>query len=495
MRSSGCGLFNISKGSLGRFLIEADKGKHRGCALVVEQMDRLSRQGISETFRLTERIIAAGLEIHVTQANRVVRSMDDLPTVILQAVESHAAQEYSKKLRERVGSAWHAKKHNGAIGVAITNKLPGWLEGRTGEPMRVNEKKAETVRRIFEMASSGMGKRLIARVLNEEGVATFGGGPRDTGRWIQSYIHKVLTNRAVLGEYQPRRNKVAEGDVRIGFYPAVVDHALFQKAQDSLKRRRSAFHGRTGKINSLFTSLVWDYTGNEPIPMHYADKGKKDRPRLVTDTDIKADRHSVVYEQFESIFLRFLDELDWTSVLDVSESEDLKSAETEIAAAAETIAHLEQQIEKLTDLLIDTPSASLKNRLLDAEKRSQEARDLRSNAETRLADLHKRHHDLLDRSTVYFTLANETDIETRAKLREEIRRKVSRIDMRFLPNQRHVLRIEFCNGAVRGAIWRNEKQADGWTETQLYTLGAGEDPFVGLVKKNISTPIVNDSPR
>ena len=39
---------HISKGALGRFLTLADKGKYKGYALVVEQMDRLSRQGIIE---------------------------------------------------------------------------------------------------------------------------------------------------------------------------------------------------------------------------------------------------------------------------------------------------------------------------------------------------------------------------------------------------------------------------------------------------------------
>jgi hypothetical protein len=64
----------------------------------------------------------------------------------------------------------------------------------------------------------------------------------------------MLTNRAVLGEYQPRKNKVADGDVRVGFYPAIVGHVLFESAQESMKTRRVAFHGRNGKLNSLFTS-------------------------------------------------------------------------------------------------------------------------------------------------------------------------------------------------------------------------------------------------
>jgi hypothetical protein len=268
-----------------------------------------------------------------------------------------------------------------------------------------------------------------------------------------------------------RKNRIADGEVRVGFYPAVVDHVLFQKAQDALRTRRVSFHGRTGKVSSLFTSLIWDLTGEAPLPMHYANKGKKDRPRLITDTDKSELRHSVGYEEFEITFLHFLDQLDWTSILDVAESADLQFTEKEIVEFAETIANLERQIEKLTDLLIDTPSTSLKQRLLDAEKRLQDEQAARSAAESKLADLRKRHSDLLDSWVVFSKLGLATDIETRAKLREEIRRKVRRIEMWF-GDETHC-RIEFANGALRYARWgKRVKQENGWTETTMYLLGA-----------------------
>ena len=52
--------------------------------------------------------------------------------------------------------------------------MPGWLDGKTGSPMIVNKAQAKVVQRIFEMAASGLGKRLIARRLNQEKVPTFG---------------------------------------------------------------------------------------------------------------------------------------------------------------------------------------------------------------------------------------------------------------------------------------------------------------------------------
>lgn len=93
---------------------------------------------------------------------------------------------------------------------------------------------------------------------------------------------------------------------------------------------------------------------------------------------------------------------------------------------------------------------------------------------------------MLDSTVVYWQLAESTDVETRAKLREEIRRKVRRIDMRFLAGRQCVLRIQFANGAVREAVWTSEPQGDGWTEMRMRLLGAGKDPFVGLIEKTLA---------
>jgi hypothetical protein len=175
--------------------------------------------------------------------------------------------------------------------MAITNKLPGWLDGKTGSPMIVNKAKAKVVQRIFEMAASGLGKRLIARRLNQEKVPTFG----KASCWGQSYVQKILFNRSTLGEYQPHRIRSGcrqpEGELRPAFYPAVITPELWDRAHKSIATRvaitargkvTGKFAGRTGALHNLFTGLVWD--ANFGLPMHYGDKGKRDCPRLRTNS-------------------------------------------------------------------------------------------------------------------------------------------------------------------------------------------------------------------
>ena len=66
---------HLSHGKLGRFLAEADKGTFKGCALVVEQPDRVSRLGIDQTHVLCRRLLTNGITVHISQENRAISLM------------------------------------------------------------------------------------------------------------------------------------------------------------------------------------------------------------------------------------------------------------------------------------------------------------------------------------------------------------------------------------------------------------------------------------
>jgi DNA invertase Pin-like site-specific DNA recombinase len=439
---------HVAKGNLGRFLAEADKGLHSGKALVVEHLDRLSRLGISKTSELLNRIHKAGIEVHITQENRVIRSSDDLLTAIMNVIGSYSGQEYSKKLRERVHGAWMKKKHQSDNGNAITSIAPAWLIAQVGKPFQIDQNRANIVRKIFELSANGLGKRLIARRLSEQKVPTFG----RSKAWSQSSVGDILTNRAVLGEYQPHTGKRAErrpeGEPRADFYPAIIGASLWQRVQDTLAGRRSAkLAGRTGKVRNLFSGLVFDITNGEPVSMYYIDKGTKSSRNLSTEKTSAGKPNTVNYARFERGFLEFLDALDWKAVLDVAESEEIKAAEDAVAQLKIEIQRVEDQIARVTDLLIDTPSQTLKDRLIKLEAQSEgDSAKLQAAAE-RLDAVKRKHNDLLDESVVFSALA-DGGIETRARLREEIRRKVARIEF-----------IAFHSPFIKGANWPEDQTA------------------------------------
>jgi hypothetical protein len=70
---------------------------------------------------------------------------------------------------------------------------------------------------------------------------------------------------------------------------------------------------------------------------------------------------------------------------------------------------------------------------LTAEKQVEYSKAALTAAQEKLDRLRQQHRDLLDESVVYSKLAEATDLQTKAKLREEIRRKVRRIEVTFRP--------------------------------------------------------------
>jgi DNA invertase Pin-like site-specific DNA recombinase len=461
---------NISKGKFGRFLERAGKGQWRGYALVVENQDRISRQGIVKSGNLLTRLSEAGIEVHFTQDNRVIRTLDEVEPAVMSILYAHNAKEHSKKLSDRLGKVWANKKQTSEPGISITGKLPGWLHGRTGEPITVDKDKAKVVRKIFEMAAKGQGKRLIARQLNQQGIPTFGGGRCKAEKWVHSYVHKILFNRATLGEFQPYkgkgRSRSADGERRENFFPVVVTSALWDRAHAAISSRRSTtangettgkYAGRTGKLHNLFSGLVYDATLR--LPMHYRDKGKRDKPRLATiskEVD-GTPGNSITYAPFEKAFLNWLDQLDWTEIVDITDSSEIAKIEGEIAALNLQIGRTETLIQTLVDqlLLLSSPAAALNTKLLQLEAKVAADKGTKEAADKRLAEARNKHRDVLDESVLYAALSKARDLETRARLRQEIRRKVSRIEIFFGKKARSFMgadalsKVYFVNGVER----------------------------------------------
>jgi len=87
----------------------------------------------------------------------------------------------------------------------------------------------------------------------------------------------------------------------------------------------------------------------------------------------------------------------------------------------------------------------------------------RESAAKRLSDAKSIHRDFTEREIAFAALSRSGDLETRARLRQEIRRKVCRIDIRFgepvltagwkgegnILSKETVAKLSFVNGAVR----------------------------------------------
>jgi DNA invertase Pin-like site-specific DNA recombinase len=423
---------NRTEGALSAFIRACQTGRvPRGSVLLVESLDRLSREEVRKALRLLlELIDDHGIEVHTLGDNRVYGPGTQTEELIMSIIIMSRAREESERKSQRVREKWRQKKMQAAqqLGIAITAKVPLWIRAVKDQPLKLIPERAKVVKKIFELALSGLGSQLIAQYLNEHH-ATFTNGGKG---WHKSYVEKILNHPATYGAYVPHKRvgknkRVYDGEPILGFFPAAVDYATFQAVQaarDSRYRERKGSTSAT--MRNLFAGIIRDV--NLSLPMVYYLKGNE----LMTDSyRLGKKPHRISYTLFEKGFLQYLDQLDITTILDPVDSTDLRHAEKEIGQLALAIERGEMETRKLTDLLLDTPSTTLKKQLLQTEAQIEKDKTAREAAVAQLEELKRKHADLLDTSIVYSKIAQARDLETRTRLRAEIRRKVSQIELDF----------------------------------------------------------------
>ena len=158
-----------SGGEFGKLLIAVRTGRYRNHALVIECLDRLSRQGFEATFAILSDLRKNGVELHEAKNNRVIRSLDDLGTGILAMVDSYQAAEYTKKLSERTSKGWRNRRANLRPGHPMTKWCPVWLEvvgEKNNRSFVLRPDVVAVVQEMFDLAAQGVGTHNILKRLN-----------------------------------------------------------------------------------------------------------------------------------------------------------------------------------------------------------------------------------------------------------------------------------------------------------------------------------------
>ena len=260
---------NAATGALRVFLDACEEKRIRpGSYLIVENLDRLSRDETLDAVMLFLGILQHGITlVTLFPEQEFSRENLDLARLVLAVAELARGHGESLAKSERSRSNWDKRRRNIASEILTGNK-PSWIDIQDGRFV-LNPVKAAVVRRIFELSVGGHGIGSIAKLLNREGVPPIS----KSKHWHDSYIYKILTNRACIREFQPRILHIEKverpgnlprkvksfqpiGQPLKGYFPAVVTDEVFFKAQQVLQVR-SRTGGRTcNGVNNLFTSLV-----------------------------------------------------------------------------------------------------------------------------------------------------------------------------------------------------------------------------------------------
>jgi len=237
LRDIGLSAFSgahVAEGALGRFLKAIrDEKVPQGSVLIIESLDRLSRQDPWKAFGLFTEIVNAGVDVVTLSDGRTYTVGASLGDLIFSIVDMSRAHEESRIKSHRLSAAW-ASKRNNVNARKITANCPAWLKLSADKTkFDVLPSRAALINRIFEDSAAGLGLYSIARRLNETQTPPFG----PSNGWHTSSVEKILASRAVLGEFQPHRlvngKRVPEGEPIKDYFPPIVSEQLYYRAQNA----------------------------------------------------------------------------------------------------------------------------------------------------------------------------------------------------------------------------------------------------------------------
>jgi DNA invertase Pin-like site-specific DNA recombinase len=441
---------NPDRHALAAFLALVKKDRiPKGSYLLVENLDRLSREDIIPALSLLLDLIQAGIRVVQLLPVETIFDAQSNPMHLMMAImELSRGHSESQMKSERVGRAWQEKKRLAAEKLTpLTARTPSWLRLVDGE-WEIDHEAAETIRRIYRMAIAGYGIGAIVKKLNAEQVPVIGGGEH----WAHSSVAKILNNRAVLGEYQPYKGRAGkrkpDGKPIPGYYDAILKDDEWYAARAALAARR----GKAGRLSSgllnVFNGLLHD--ARDGGSFHLSDKGKKAGGKtLVPYNAVRgvegAKMVSFPFATFEAAILSCLKEIKPREMLPEREGAD----KTEVLLGR--LAEAESEIEKLKNRLhakySDAVAEVLERREEEHQQLVKELEAARQEAASPLSEAWGECKTLLD------ALEKAPDKEeARIRLRAALRRIVESIWCLFVPRgakRLAAVQIWFAGGKKR----------------------------------------------
>jgi hypothetical protein len=448
-----------TKGALGTFLqmVESKKIPPES-TLIVESLDRLSREEVLWALNQFTSLITAGITI-VTLADRKVYSQksikDNWADLIVSITIMARSNEESETKSKRGQSVWEYKRQQAADnGQKLSARGPLWVEyDRKKKEFRLLPEPCKAIETIYRMRLSGKGKTKIVREMNQN--PNLWKPPiskrNRTGGWQEPYVVKILSDPIVIGTYQPRKRqgdskKAIAGEAIKNYYPAAISEELYYQVKDLRKASKKA-GGQTRKASNLFVHLV--RCGHCGTALHYINDGKNQylrcdaarRSQAVNDKQCPS--RGVRYDEVEQIIFDNLEELDVSEILPNQNEKlihlnDLKRKQT---AYSQKENDLIQGIENISESIFSTKDANvraiLEKRMSKAIAEKDNLKKSLDSLKTEIENASKQGNQLaenLETTKKVFQLLKDTkdekkQLDLRLQLRGELKKLIEKIDI------------------------------------------------------------------
>ena len=439
---------NSKTGALAGFLAAIHSGRVRaGSVLLIENLDRLSRAELSESVALFLQIINSGVDIVTLIDGRTYtkRKLEMTDLIISIAVLSRGHEESSTK-SFRVRDAYlrkvgKARELKGKF--RITRMCPAWLRPNEQGGWEEIPEHGKVVREIFRLYDEGFGKWRICGILNERGIPTFARAKY----WSARYIASVLTSPAVIGNFRPGHwtggiHRYKEGEDIPGYFPRIISDELFQRCYSKLKSHYVP-PTRPGRIH-LLAGLVWCGHKDEQAVVWGTSKNEmrvngvktKYRYFYFVAKSVPVNRKQVYRSwniaDLERNFLLFCLNVDWDAIAEQKRT----ISNVDWAAKRKDLnvrrGELQKELENLYKMMASGEFKQAPDQIKKREKEQGEIDERLATIELEEAK-EKETKEAMGagfnegEALMKKVLLDGADVDTRLRLREEIRKRVERI--------------------------------------------------------------------
>ena len=242
-----------NESALGAFLKLVENGTvEKNSVLILENMDRLSRQSIMPCMTKFMEIIGKGVSIGVISQNRILDEKSMTTMELMQVmVEFERANNESETKSRRSKSVIAAKiaKANRGEKVWFAVQKPSWIVGFKDGKFVLDEDRVKLVKNIFAHYLAGHSCNRIANGLNKLKIPTL--RKFKNGIWTNSTVACLLKNKNCIGWIGV--NDFEQDD----FFPAIVSNKFFQLAQQKLAFNvKNRGGSKYGLVRNLFKGLL-----------------------------------------------------------------------------------------------------------------------------------------------------------------------------------------------------------------------------------------------
>jgi DNA invertase Pin-like site-specific DNA recombinase len=354
---------NADVGKLGLFLEAVEKGSiKRGSILVVENLDRLSRQHFEEGYLLIKRITQAGINVVTLSDNKMYHSGSQLELVdmITMIVGFERANQESEMKSQRVGAAWKSNAAKVAEGKRKrTTKVPAWIKFK-GDSLEsgsftVIDDKAALIKELFERYANGEPTNAIATDLRNRGIPTLSGRGNWTGPLIYMLVREVTPYGTLqIGKGVKKERKII--DTVEDYYPRIVDQETARRVRHRIQTGAVPLKVKQqGQYRGRLVGVLRSDEGNKA-------KAKKNN-RSVSYVDYVTNKYIGAVSYIDQVLMD-----EWPEVVKafgIETSAEAEGLEGELMAAQDNLEYLQARLGK-------RPNAALGRLILAAEAEVEE---------------------------------------------------------------------------------------------------------------------------